>query len=56
MMAKFISKDLEILSEKLLRMGIDIGSTTIKLVVLDQEKKLVYQNYARHFSEIGAAL
>ena len=36
--------------------GIDIGSTTIKLVVLDQEKKLVYQNYARHFSEIGAAL
>ena len=29
--------------------GIDIGSTTIKLVVLDHEKKIVYKNYARHF-------
>ena len=36
--------------------GIDIGSTTIKLVVLDHEKKIVYKNYARHFSEIGASL
>ncbi|BEU87721.1 2-hydroxyacyl-CoA dehydratase [Selenomonas sp. TAMA-11512] len=36
--------------------GIDIGSTTIKLVVLDYEKKIVCKNYARHFSEIGTAL
>ena len=36
--------------------GIDIGSTTIKLVVLDHEKKIVYKNYARHFSEIGTSL
>lgn len=36
--------------------GIDIGSTTIKLVVLDREKKIVCKNYARHFSEIGTAL
>ena len=33
--------------------GIDVGSTTIKLVVLEQ---IVYKNYERHFSEIGHAL
>ena len=38
------------------RVGIDIGSTTIKLVVLDKEKNLIYKNYARHFSEISRSL
>jgi len=38
-----------------MKVGIDIGSTTIKLVVMDEER-LVFKNYARHFSEIGAAL
>ena len=38
------------------RVGIDIGSTTIKLVVLDKEKNIVYKNYARHFSEISRSL
>ncbi len=40
----------------LLKVGIDIGSTTIKVVVLDKEKQIVYKNYARHFSEINSAL
>ncbi len=38
-----------------MRVGIDIGSTTIKLVVMD-EQRLIFKNYARHFSEIGNAL
>ena len=38
-----------------MKVGIDIGSTTIKLVVMDG-KRLIFKNYARHFSEIGAAL
>ena len=42
--------------KSILNVGIDIGSTTIKVVVLDKEKKLVYKKYARHFSEINAAL
>ena len=42
--------------ESILKVGIDIGSTTIKIVVLDKEKKILYKNYARHFSEIGEAL
>ncbi len=42
--------------DSLLKVGIDVGSTTIKLVVLDHEKNILYKNYARHFSEIGNAL
>lgn len=38
-----------------MKVGIDIGSTTIKLVVMDEER-LIFKNYARHFSEIGNAL
>ena len=30
------------------RAGIDIGSTTVKLAVLDQEDRLIYGNYTRH--------
>ena len=41
---------------KSLNVGIDVGSTTIKLVVMDHEKNIVFKNYARHFSEIGKAL
>ncbi|MBR1396116.1 MAG: 2-hydroxyacyl-CoA dehydratase [Selenomonadaceae bacterium] len=51
-----------------MNVGIDIGSTTIKLVVLDDNnsnlvnpvntinKTIVCKNYSRHFSEIGTAL
>ena len=32
-----------------LNVGIDIGSTTIKVVVLNQAKEIVYKTYERHF-------
>lgn len=35
-----------------LKLGLDIGSTTIKCVVLDNENKLIYSTYERHFSQI----
>ncbi len=38
------------------KVGIDIGSTTIKVVVLDAEERIVYKHYARHFSDIPSAL
>lgn len=38
--------------KRLLHMGIDVGSTTVKLVILDKEDKIVYSNYQRHFSDI----
>ena len=35
-----------------LNIGLDVGSTTVKLVVLDQDQTIVYKNYLRHFSNI----
>ncbi len=37
-----------------LRIGLDIGSTTIKSVVIDRLGKIVYSSYERHFSQITA--
>jgi len=39
-----------------MKVGIDVGSTTIKLVVMDGEEKIIHTNYARHFSEISGAM
>ena len=38
------------------RAGIDIGSTTVKLVVLDNDDKIVYGEYRRHRSHTQATL
>lgn len=35
------------------RLGLDIGSTTIKCVVLDDSGCIVYSSYERHFSKIA---
>ena len=32
-----------------LRVGIDIGSTTVKVVVLSEQNKLLFRSYERHF-------
>ncbi len=34
-----------------LRIGIDIGSTTVKVVVLDETDKLLFRSYERHYSK-----
>ena len=34
-----------------LRIGIDIGSTTVKVVVLDENGRLLFRSYKRHFSK-----
>ncbi len=36
----------------LLHAGLDVGSTTVKLVVLNSSGELIYQKYARHFSDV----
>ncbi|MFZ2540037.1 MAG: acyl-CoA dehydratase activase-related protein [Oscillospiraceae bacterium] len=35
-----------------MRIGIDVGSTTIKCVVINQSEKIVFQLYERHYSQI----
>ncbi len=34
-----------------LRVGIDIGSTTVKVVVLDEDNQLLFRSYERHYSK-----
>ena len=36
----------------MLKIGLDIGSTTVKCTVLDENNKLVYKVYERHYSQI----
>ncbi|HML38661.1 MAG TPA: acyl-CoA dehydratase activase-related protein, partial [Bacillota bacterium] len=35
-----------------MKLGIDIGSTTVKLVLLDRDNKIVFSRYERHMSNI----
>lgn len=35
-----------------MRIGLDVGSTTLKCVVLDDSDQIVYKDYQRHFSQI----
>ncbi len=38
--------------ERLYHVGLDVGSTTVKIAVIDEEANLVYQEYKRHFANI----
>ncbi len=35
-----------------LKIGIDIGSTTVKVVVLNEENQVLFRSYERHFSQV----
>ncbi|MBQ4575410.1 MAG: 2-hydroxyacyl-CoA dehydratase [Clostridia bacterium] len=37
-----------------MRIGLDVGSTTLKCVVLDDSNKILFHSYERHFSQIIA--
>ena len=39
-----------------LHIGIDVGSTTVKIVVLNNKKEIIYSNYERHFSDTKKTL
>ncbi len=36
----------------MLRLGLDIGSTTVKMVAIDRDYRLVFKKYMRHYSSI----
>jgi len=42
--------------KEILHLGIDIGSTTIKLVLLDMKDNIIYSKYERHYSNIKEAV
>ena len=33
-------------------LGIDIGSTTIKAIIIDEEKKIIFKEYVRHNADV----
>ncbi|MEG0509423.1 MAG: acyl-CoA dehydratase activase-related protein, partial [Eubacterium sp.] len=37
---------------KIYKMGLDVGSTTIKVVVMNENDEIIYKKYRRHFSNI----
>ena len=38
------------------KLGIDIGSTTVKVVVLDDSHKILFSDYRRHYANIKETL
>lgn len=38
------------------RLGIDIGSTTVKIAILDHENQILFSDYRRHFANIQETL
>ena len=39
-----------------IRLGIDVGSTTVKVAVLDDDDKLIYGDYQRHRADIRSTI
>ena len=37
--------------ENILHVGLDVGSTTVKVVVMNYAKEIIYKNYERHYSD-----
>ena len=37
-------------------LGIDIGSTTVKIAILDEENEVLFSDYERHFANIQETL
>lgn len=46
----------EFIMTKIYRLGLDVGSTTAKCVVLDEYDNFVYTNYVRHNTHIVATV
>ena len=37
--------------DNILHVGLDVGSTTVKIIVMDDNKNTIYKDYKRHFSD-----
>ena len=44
------------MNQQLYKLGIDIGSTTVKIAVLDEQNQLIFSDYERHFANIQETL
>ena len=39
------------MDQNILHVGLDVGSTTVKIVVMNEDKEIIYKDYRRHFSD-----
>ena len=39
------------MEKDVLHVGLDVGSTTVKIVVMNKNKEIIYKDYRRHFSD-----
>ena len=44
------------MADKQYRLGIDIGSTTVKVAVIDNDNNILFSDYERHFADIRNTL
>ncbi len=44
------------MKEGIFRLGIDIGSTTVKIAIIDKDNNLLFSDYERHFANIRTTL
>ena len=44
------------MSDRIYRLGIDIGSTTVKVAVIDENSNIIFSDYRRHFANIQETL
>ena len=42
--------------DKRINIGLDVGSTTVKIVVLNEKRQLLYSKYQRHYSDIRSTI
>lgn len=38
--------------DDIIRLGIDVGSTTVKMVAIDTQNNLLYKSYRRHYTRL----
>ncbi|MFD1672915.1 acyl-CoA dehydratase activase-related protein [Agrilactobacillus yilanensis] len=43
------------MTQQTLRGGIDVGSTTVKLVIMNESNRSLYETYQRHYSDVKTA-
>ena len=48
----YIKLIIDLRNSNTMRIGLDIGSTTLKCIVLDDQNNIIHKSYERHFSQI----
>ena len=39
------------MNNNILHVGLDVGSTTVKIIVMNDKKETIYKDYQRHYSD-----